>query len=109
VLRAAGVVATDVLAASAAGVAAFVSGVGLVLLIVGIGATVFAIVSTRTELQRWAGRSYFGNGEDDKPKFKTAAEEDTELAKALGVAAVDEVKGSALLERDLATEAANYG
>jgi len=108
-LRAAGVVAAEALAAATATVAAVVSGIGLILLIVGIGSTVFAIVTTRTELQRWASRSYFGKGGGDKPKFKTADEEDAELAKALGVMPADEVKGSALLERDLATEVATYG
>ncbi|MBJ2159867.1 T6SS effector BTH_I2691 family protein [Variovorax sp. IB41] len=109
VLRAAGVVAAEALAATAGTVAAVVSGVGLVLLIVGIGATVFAIVTTRTELQRWAARSYFGKDSGEAPRFKSAAEEDAELVKALGVASADEVKGSVLLERDLAPEAASYG
>ncbi|WP_155403912.1 hypothetical protein [Variovorax paradoxus] len=79
------------------------------LLIVGTGATVFAIVTTRTELQRWAARSYFGKDGGEVPRFKSAAEEDAELVKALGVASADEVKGSVLLERDLAPEASSYG
>lgn len=91
-LRAAGAVAADVLAASVATVASVVSGVGLVLLVVGIGTTVFAIVTTRTELQRWAARSYFGKGGGDKPQFKTAAEEEAELAKVLEPPPAEEVQ-----------------
>ncbi|MNX75695.1 hypothetical protein D3C86_1071800 [compost metagenome] len=83
-LRAAGALTVEALATTATAVGAFVSGVGLFLLVVGIGATVFAIVATRTELQRWAARSYFGKDSTaEAPRFKTAMEEDAELAKAL--------------------------
>lgn len=92
-LRAAGAVTAEVLAASVATVAAVVSGIGLVLLIAGIGATVFAIVTTRTELQRWTARSYFGKESTaEAPRFKTAAEEDAELAKALEPPPAEEVQ-----------------
>ncbi|MFM9928417.1 hypothetical protein VLK31_35990, partial [Variovorax sp. H27-G14] len=89
-LRAAGVITAEALAASAGVVVAAVSGVGLVLLIAGIGATVFAILTTRTDLQRWAARSYFGKDSMvDAPRFATAQEEDAALEQALQPPAVE--------------------
>lgn len=87
-LRAAGVVTAEALTASAGAVAAFVSGVGLVLLIVGIGATVIAIAGTRDSLERWAARSYFGKGNtgNERP-FENQKEEDEGLDQALNPSA----------------------
>ncbi|MFM9925135.1 T6SS effector BTH_I2691 family protein [Variovorax sp. H27-G14] len=54
--------------ALALGVASVVSGAALVLLIVGVVATVWAVLAERTELQRWVARGYFGNDTDGRYK-----------------------------------------
>ncbi|BEP70655.1 MULTISPECIES: T6SS effector BTH_I2691 family protein [unclassified Variovorax] len=74
VLRLAGVVATEVAVAGvAATMTSIVSGVGLVLLLIGIGTYVHAVISERDSYQRWAGRCYFGR--DAMKRFEKASAE----------------------------------
>ncbi|MDH6168429.1 hypothetical protein M2282_003582 [Variovorax boronicumulans] len=69
--RVAGAVAAEAAVAAGAGavVASAITGVGLILLLVGLAAYVYAEVSKRNEYQRWAGRSYFGKDKSD-PQLK---------------------------------------
>jgi hypothetical protein len=50
------------------GIASFVTGAALVLLVIGVVATVWAVLSERTELQRWVARGYFGNDRERRYK-----------------------------------------
>jgi hypothetical protein len=78
VLRIAGAVATEAaVAGMAATVASVVSGVGIALLLIGLGAYVYAVISERDSYQRWAGRCYFGK--DTVKRFEKATVEEAWL------------------------------
>ena len=67
--RTLGMVATEAEVASAT------SGVGLVILAIGIAAIVVANLLERDSLERWAGGCYFGNDSDPKLHYKTSVQE----------------------------------
>lgn len=77
-LRLAGVVATEAaVAGAAATVVSIVSGVGLALLVAGVAAYVYAVVTERDSYMRWAGRCYFGK--DTVKRFESASAEENWL------------------------------
>lgn len=90
--RAVGAIAAEAAVAASVGavVASTISGIGLILLLVGLAAYVYAEVSKRDEYQRWAGRSYFGKDKLDpmlkegdvnrQAKFRNLREEQNWLA-----------------------------
>lgn len=53
-----------------AGVAVFVSGAGWVLLIAGVASTIWAVLSERSDLQRWIARGYFGSDTEGRYEDK---------------------------------------
>lgn len=101
ILRVAGSLATEAaVAAAASTVVSVVSGVGLVLLLVGIGGYIYAVVSERDSYERWAGRCYFSK--DTAKRFeKASAEEAWLMAIDYEVETQEEVRRKALQYPDL--------
>lgn len=68
------VVLTVIASASAealvAGVGVFISGAGWVLLIAGVASTMWAVLSERSDLQRWIARGYFGRDTEGRYEEK---------------------------------------